>query len=235
MTDSYDAFLGSVIELTSALHDEEALTSTLQRVVDLASGAIRACDRASVTYMAEGRPFTIVATDAQAQTIDDAQYGADAGPCLEAFRTKQVVVVPDISADARWSEFCERALECGIESSLSLPLVAGDAAVGALNLYSTAQAGFADVPGDAATLFAKQAGVAVANARMYDRARDVIDHLNAALDTRDLIGQAKGIIMATEKISGDEAFERLKTASQNRNVKLRDIAVEVVETGLTPS
>lgn len=232
--DTYDAFLGSVIELTSALHNEEALTSTLQRVVDLAYGAITACDLASVTYMAEGRPFTIVTTDAEAELIDQAQYDADTGPCLDAFREKQTVSVPEMRTEPRWAEFRERALQCGVESSFSLPLIASDIGVGALNLYSRTKAGFMDVPGDAASLFAKQAGVAVANARLYERARNVIENLEAALDSRDLIGQAKGIIMANEKVTGDEAFEVLKASSQNRNVKLREVAVAVIETGLTP-
>jgi transcriptional regulator with GAF, ATPase, and Fis domain len=232
--DGYDAFLGSVIELTSALHNEEALTSTLQRVVDLAYRAITACDLASVTYMAEGRPFTIVTTDAVAETIDQAQYDADTGPCLDAFREKRTVSVPEMRTEQRWAKFRDRAIQCGVESSFSLPLIATDVGVGALNLYSRTKAGFIDVPGDAASLFAKQAGVAVANARLYERARNVIENLEAALDSRDLIGQAKGIVMANEKVTGDEAFAILKKVSQNRNVKLRGVAVEVIETGLTP-
>jgi GAF domain-containing protein len=232
--DNYDAFLGGVLALSAALNDEEALSATLQRVVELACSAIADCDLASVTYMAEGKPFTIVTTHDDAETIDQAQYDHDRGPCLEAFRTREAVSVPSIRDSNRWTEFRDRALQCDVESSFSLPLIAGDDGVGALNLYSRSAAAFDDARGNSASLFAKQAGVAVMNARLYEKARGVISNLETALDTRDLIGQAKGIIMANEKLTGDEAFEVLRQASQHRNVKLREIAVEVVETGVTP-
>jgi GAF domain-containing protein len=233
-TDDADPIVVSLVELASLLLAEETLETTLQRVVGLASNAIRGCAFASVTYMRDDQPETVVSTDPIALDIDQAQYASDSGPCLDAFREQRLVAVPSMEDGSEWPEFRRSALAHGVGSSLSLPMAAHDERVGALNLYGRAVGSFDDVARESALLYAAQAGVAIRNAHMYERTREVVTHLETALETRDLIGQAKGVIMANEKVTADAAFAILRDASQRRNVKLRALAVEVAETGITP-
>jgi GAF domain-containing protein len=224
----------SLAALTSLLVVEESLETVLQRVVELACGSIGGCDLASVTSMTEAKPVTIVFTDPVAEQIDNAQYDSDDGPCLQAHRERRVVSVPSMTDGESWSEFRAAADRHGVRSSLSLPLAAGDVHVGALNLYSRAAHAFDSVAPDAAVLFASQAAAAVWNARAFEQTRAFVKNLEAALETRDMIGTAKGIVMANEKLGPDEAMAFLRRVSQHRNVKLRDLAVEVVQTRVTP-
>jgi GAF domain-containing protein len=228
------SFRASLDELTRLLVAEETVETVLQRVVDLACGSIGACDLASVTYMRGGAPETIVSTDPVAEQIDDAQYGNNDGPCLTAYHERRVVSVPSMADGASWSAFRDAALSHGVQSSFSLPMAAGDVAVGALNLYGRSTHAFNSVAPGGALLFAAQAGAAVWNAQTYERTRAVMANLEAGLVTRDLIGMAKGVVMANEKVAPEEAFAILVAASQNRNVKLRAVAAEVAETGKTP-
>jgi GAF domain-containing protein len=229
-----DPLAASLVELASLLLAEETLETTLQRIVALAGNAIGGCDFASVTYLAETDPKTVVSTSAVAEEIDQAQYDSDSGPCLDASRRQQVVSVPSMAEGAGWTQFRGSALSHGVNSSLSLPMATRGQSVGALNLYGQRTDSFSDVAHDSARLFAAQAAVAVWNARAYQHTREVVTHLEVALETRDLIGQAKGVIMANEKVTADDAFAILRKASQRRNVKLRDLAAEVADTGITP-
>jgi len=227
-------FRASLDELTELLVAEETLPAVLERVVSLACTAIEACDYASVTWMNQDQPETIVCTNPLAEQIDAAQYAGDAGPCLSAFRDRAVRSVPSMTDGESWPLFREAAITRGVQSSLSLPLGTGEVQLGALNLYGRQHHAFNSVAPDAALLFAKQAAAAVWSARTQEGTRRVIDNLETALESREVIGTAKGIIMANEKVTGEEAFAIVVRASQHRNIKLRDIALEVIETGATP-
>src|SRR5207249_1730813 len=137
-----------------------------------------------------------VSTDPLAEVVDEHQYGADEGPCLEAMRMQHTVRV-DLFDGARWKRFAPAALAAGVRSALSLPLVAGEDATGALNLYGTRPAAFAGSEAVGET-FARQAAITLANATAFYRAADLAANLALALEHRDVIGQAKGILMATE-------------------------------------
>jgi GAF domain-containing protein len=229
------SFRAALDELTGLLVAEETLETVLRRVVALACAGIGACDYASVTLMNQQVPETIVCTDRVAEEIDDVQYSNDSGPCLYAFRQREVVSVPSMADGDSWQPVRAAAMSRGVHSSFSLPLAAGDVSVGALNLYARDDHAFNSVPPESALQFAAQAAAAVWNARTYEHARSVVRHLETALETRDVIGVAKGIIMANEKVTIDEAFTILRDASQHRNVKLRDVAAEVATTGATPT
>jgi GAF domain-containing protein len=229
------SFRASLDELTALLVAEERLETVLHRVVELACSGIGACDVASVTDMTRVEPETIVSSDAIAVQIDQVQYEHDSGPCLYASRRREAVSVPSMSDGDSWQPFRDAAIGRGVHSSFSLPLAAGEVNLGALNLYSRQEHGFNSVPPDAALVFAAQAAAAVWNARTHERTREMVTGLEQALESRDVIGVAKGVIMANEKMTQDEAFKILIAASQNRNVKIRDLAVEVAETGTTPN
>jgi GAF domain-containing protein len=216
-------------ELAGLLFSGQDTDTTLYAVATLARDGIPGCDAASVTLIdGRGVPSTPVSTDDVALVLDEAQYASDKGPCLSAVRTRQVVHVESINGSPEWPEFAVAAKGRSIASSLSLPLTVGEEVVGALNLYAGHIGGFVGAE-EAGTAFARQAGVTLANAQALFRAEQLGRDLTEALTSRDVIGQAKGILMATENLSSDAAFDVLRRASQRANRKLRDVAQELVD------
>lgn len=228
-----DACVASIVGLGSVLLAGETLDATLTRVVNLACRGIGSCDFASVTSFDRSAPRTLVSNDPIADEIDGAQYEDASGPCFDAFREQRAVSIPSIADGDGWMQFRDRARANGVRSALALPMRAGDV-VCVLNLYGRDEGAFDGIAPESALLIADQAGVAVANTRTYHETRELVTHLESALETRDVIGQAQGIVMANEKVGAAEAFSILRRASQRRNVKLRDIAVEIIESGVTP-
>jgi GAF domain-containing protein len=205
---------------------DEALDATLQRVSDLALAEVEDCDIAGITLLRDGKPVTAVFTDPETPHIDAAQYDTGSGPCLAAFHDAVVYRIEDTGTETRWPEFVATAAAAGIRSTLSLPLVVGENALGALNLYSRRLAGFAD---DAsAMVFAAQAAVVLANSQAYWAAHQLAAQLELAMTSRAVIEQAKGILMARHRCDADEAFERLRRLSNETNRKLRDVAADLI-------
>src|SRR5688572_27725496 len=191
MAEYPDRFVQSLRALSQLMVDEEHRDDTLQRVVTLACMSMTACDCASVTVERAGRPHTPACTDPAALAIDHAQYDANAGPCLEALREGTVVSAHSIPEDGRGPHYSEAAAAHQILSSLSLPLALRGEDKAAFNLYSRVRGGFSAEDRRYGTLFAEQAAVAIANAEVYWRTYDLTQNLEAALENRDLIGQAK--------------------------------------------
>ena len=159
--------------------------------------------------------------------IDVIQTDAGQGPCLDAAYEHETVRVPDMEHEQRWPRFARRAFEAGAGSMLSFQLWVEDDDLGALNLYSHDANAFDDESEQVGLLFASHAAVAFAGARKQDQ-------LARAVDTRDLIGQAKGIIMERYSVGQDQAFRVLTRLSQNSHRKLRDVAEELTTTGRLP-
>jgi transcriptional regulator with GAF, ATPase, and Fis domain len=146
------------------------------------------------------------------------------GPCLDAAFDQQTVRVPDMAHEERWPRFAAVAAEAGAASMLSFQLYVEKDNLGALNLYSYRPDAFDDESEHVALMFASHAAVAFADAQR-------IDQLNHKAATRDLIGQAKGILMERYNINADRAFAVLVRVSQHNNRKLRDVAEELVSSG----
>jgi GAF domain-containing protein len=221
--------IGNLSELHGLLLSEETLGSTLERVAQLACATIEGCDSAGVTLIEKSQVMTAAATDDFTLKIDRDQYDNREGPCLQALSSQEVVMVDDISTDARWPNFADAATRDGLGSVLSTPLAVREKPMGALNLYSRKPRSFTKSMQPIARLFASQASVAISNAQIYASAVSLSEQLKDAIKTREVIGEAKGILMASEGVSEDEAFEMLKRVSQNQNVKLREIAQKVVD------
>ena len=217
--------------LSRLLLTEETLEATLDRVASLACRTLDACDMASVTMIKDGKPSTPVQTDPLAGDLDAAQYRSEKGPCLEAYSVRQVVrgTVPDCAG--HWPEFTAAAAEAGVRAVLAVPLVANGRPLGALNLYSKTAVSYDEAAEETAALFTEQAAVACANAEVYWRTYSLTEHLREALESRDVIGQAKGILMVRRGCTADAAFEALRKVSQQRNIKLRVVAERVVYLG----
>jgi GAF domain-containing protein len=167
---------------------------------------------------------TVFASDVVPRRLDALQMQTGTGPCLTAARKQIVVRVHDIAADTRWPEFRRAAESCDVGSMLCVPLYVDDRLLGTLSLYAAEPDVFRDGAEPIARLLATVSAVALADS--YQRAR-----LERALRNRDVIGQAKGILMSRHGLSADAAFEMLRTHSQATNCKLVAVAERVVETG----
>jgi GAF domain-containing protein len=167
---------------------------------------------------------TVATTGPVPERLDLLQQQTGRGPCLTAARKQIVVRIHDIATDTRWDGFREAAVESGVSSMLCLPLYVDDRVLGTLSLYGTEPDVFREGAEPVARLLAALAAIALADARHAEQ-------MQRALRSRDLIGQAKGILMREHGITADDAFALLRTHSQNANIKLVDVANRVVETG----
>jgi GAF domain-containing protein len=231
MNYEHDILENAVRSLSQLLLAEETLETTHGRVASLACRTLPPCDLASVTMINDGRPSTPVQTEPLAADLDSVQYRSRRGPCLEAYQVGKIVREKLSEKAGRWPEFSTEARKAGIQSVLAVPLVANGHPLGALNLYSKSSTGYDEAAEETALLFSQQAAVACANAEVYWRTCTLTEHLREALGSRDVIGQAKGILMARRNCTAEAAFELLRQASQHRNIKLRDIAEQVVYLG----
>ena len=215
---------------------ELSMESLLQQVAELSKTVMPGNPETSVLLLVKDKPTTVVSTGQLATELDERQYERGHGPCLHAARTGELTEIPDTRTDDRWPDYTPRAAERGNLSSLSVPLMIDeDAQVsGALNIYAREPDAFDEDTRAAATGFAPYAAIAVGNMHAYQSARNMVDNLQVALETRAVIDQAKGILMERHKLTADQAFQALSRASMNSNRKVRDIADELVHTGKFP-
>lgn len=225
-----DGVSSALSDLSGILEREEGLGLVLQRGVDQITRAIPGASMASVTVLrGDDTAETVAASNDRVVGIDADQYAAGDGPCLEAARTGQIVRVSVEQGSQRWARFARSAREAGVESYLACPLFLDEKFAGSLNLYSEQPHGFGELDEAVLRLYVTAATAAIANARRYAQARQLAEHLVRALDSRAVIDQAIGVLMALRGISADQALGQLSRQSQNTNTKLRDLAARVVE------
>jgi GAF domain-containing protein len=212
-----------------------SMQELLQMIADLAKSVLPGNPEASVSLLVEDHPTTVCSTGRLATDLDEEQYERHHGPCLHAARTGELTEIADTRTDTRWPDYVPRAAEHGALSSLSVPLAIDDEQVaGALNVYAREPHAFDEVSRAAATRFGPYAAVAAGNLHAYLTARDRADNLQAALETRGVIDQAKGILMDRHKRTADQAFQLLVQVSMKTNRKLHAIADDLVHTGELP-
>ena len=224
-----DEVTADLAQLTEILAEEEDLGRVLQRSVDQVVSGVPGADMVSVTVMRGNDGETVASSSERVWAIDSDQYAAGNGPCLEAARTREVVRVGVEEARERWPDFARSARAAGVESYLSAPLIMGEQFVGSLNLYSEKPHGFGDFDVALLRLYIAAASGAILNARRAADARRLIEDLTKALQSRAVIDQARGVLIARRGISADEAFEELSRESQNTNVKLREVAGRLLD------
>ncbi len=207
---------------------EETLDSVLQRVASLTRRVVPGATEVSVTLVSDGTATTAAYTGRLAADLDEAQYDAGRGPCMEAAVGGELVEVPDLIAQTRWPELAAAATRRGVGASLSVPVPVQAQVRGAVNVYAVEPYAFDHQARDMARTFASYAAVAVANIHLYEDTRALAENLQKAIDHRAVIEQAKGILMSQQRISAADAFELLSAASQRSNRKLRDIATAIV-------
>ena len=218
----------SADELQDLLLSTESVEDFLQQLIGVAVSTIGADVSAGVTVDRDGHPATVASSDRYAAQFDEVQYRSDQGPCLTAMRAGKIVLIDDMTADERFNSYRLRALALGVRSSMSLPLAGGDNAVGALNLYSRRAHTFGHAEQTEAQRFANEASRALTLAVRLFHHVEITDQLRAALTSRTVIDQAIGIIMGQNRCSSEDAFAVLRNTSQNRNVRLRIVAADIV-------
>lgn len=217
-----------VPDLSSLLLYTDTLNGFLESVATSALAQAPGAAGCGITLEREGRPLTVAGAGAGAAALDEAQYGQDHGPCLQALRTGREVSVPDMLSETRWGAYPAYAAACGARSSLSLPIAAHTHTAGALNLYAPAPDAFADSDLAAIRSLADQATGSIALAQRITDAEEFAADLQAAMRSRAVIDQAVGVIMGQQRCTAEKAFETLRTASQHRNVKLRDLCADLI-------
>jgi GAF domain-containing protein len=216
-------------QLAGVMLSEPDLPSALRRVTELAAGIVPQCDGASLTMRKEGRPVAAAADDNWATELDELQHREQEGPCLNCLREGTVFRVRDLAVDSRFPTYGPRAAERGARAAVSLPLAADGRTVGALNLYSRQPDVFDGAGLALAELLAAHASLAVQASTAYYTNRDLAEQLREAISSRATIEQAKGVLVAQQRCSPDDAFQLLVLASQRLNRKLREVAQTVVD------
>jgi hypothetical protein len=215
-------------QMSGRLAAIDGVPEMMAAIVEVAVEMIPGCDHVSLSHLHRGELRSASSNDRIGPILDAIQSDTDEGPCLDAIRNGGTYVADDLGADPRWPDYGPRAVtETSVRSSFAVQLHDGARTAGALNLFADRPASFTPEPQRDATiaLLAAHATPPLAAAVRYESAL-------AALESRDLIGQAKGLLMARSEIDSDAAFELLVRASQRMNVKLVEIARRMVDGSL---
>ena len=232
--EAFPALERSISDLADALFAEPATKeATLSRIVTLASQTVSECEAAGILVAEPAGMATAAASAPVVAELHALQVEAQEGPCFDAVVNQVSFYATDLATDVQWPTFSEGAMRLGIRSVLAYPVVTGDRR-SALNLYAAMPAAFGASDRARGLLLSVFAGVAIGAAEEHERADAREANVRAALRTRELIGQAQGILMERERITADQAFALLRDSSQHLNVKLREVAQTLVETGETP-
>lgn len=212
-------------DLARTLQHEDSVDETLQAIVHAAVGTVPGAQYAAMSVVEHRRAvYTRAGTADLVFAVDQVQYDTGEGPCLSAVYEQVTVHLPDMTAEHRWPRFTRRTAELGVLSMLSFQLYVQQDNLGALNLYADHRHAFTDESEHVGLLFAAHAAVAMSGAQQSE-------HLQKAITARDVIGQAKGILMERHKLTADQAFSVLSRASQHTNTKLIDVARVLTQTG----
>jgi GAF domain-containing protein len=218
-------------ELSRVVLVDRTLTEVLTDITAIAAQGIPGAEASSITLLRADKAYTAAHYGEMALAADELQYEHGYGPCMDAGRGGVLLRVDDMRTEKRWPDYVEHVVTATpVRSSLSVPLPYQGATIGALNNYSTVPAAFAS-PGSlcAGTDVAEVIAVAVANADAHAQLFDQARNMRVAMESRAVIEQAKGVLMAQRHVDAEQAFEILREASQRYNRKLRDIAAGIVE------
>jgi voltage-gated potassium channel Kch len=221
---------GQFAQLTASLLTAPTVEDVLERVLEATVLMVPTADLASFTLIDNDGGFhTPAETGEVAIELDRLQYRFREGPCVEAAEPAgpAVAIARDLADEPRWPQWAPAASRLGVRAVVSTALIPGPPtgrSIGALNVYSRARNGLDAADRDVLLLLATHASLAMAATDAVTRSQLQAAHLRKAIDSRDVIGQAKGIIMARRGVSADEAFDILRRTSQDLNIKLAELA-----------
>ena len=205
-----------------------SVPTTVDRAVQLALDVIGTCDAAAVSLFEDNKATTVAASEEAIREVVEQQFRIGAGPSVSAYTSREPVYSPDLAADSRWPEYgALMSQRVGLNCAYSVPLAIRDKPVGVLSVYGKKADAFDEDDRSTAQVIAAHAAVAVAESVGHEQ-------LEAALNSRTVIGQATGVVMERWGLDASAAFGVLRRLSQTHNVKIRDIAARIVETGQLP-
>lgn len=214
------------------------LETFLGEVARLAARSVEPTASCGIIASSDGHPVTVVTSDSRAALVDEQQYSAGDGPCLQAMRTGVLVKVPDQDSDVRWPGYRVAALELGVKCVLSVPLWVDGTPRGAMGLFGLDHPRtFGASQVRRAEMFAAEASAALALWLRHRAQNELTEQLEQALTARSAIDQAIGLLMGVQRCNADTAFDILREHSQNNNRKVREVAAELVQqmTGHPPA
>lgn len=218
------AVAAALAQAAASINQSRTLQETLDAIVEATRTSLPAFDHVSISVRRrDGSIETVSGTDELVWELDALQYQLREGPCVDAAESEPVVVVPHLRHEQRWPHYTPVALRKGVRSQVGVQLFSSGRHLGGLNLYCTTEDGIDGGTAEMARLFATHAGIVLGHAEEEH-------HLNAALTHRKTIGQAIGIVMERYQIDEDRSLQFLMRASSTSNIKLRDVAAEVVST-----
>ncbi len=210
------------------LMEETSELPTMQRIAERAVQVVPGCDHCSISLRRRRhRVESVAATSSLAEKCDSLQYELEEGPCLEAVWEGSSYLIEDTSSEVRWPRWSPQVADQGIGTVLSIRLATSTETLGALNLYAEAVHGFSADDLDLAAIYALHATNAMSSALL-------VEGLQAAVQSRHLIGVAQGILMQNYALDMEQAFEVLRRYSSHQNIKLRTVAEHVVAEGDLP-
>jgi GAF domain-containing protein len=214
--------------LARALHVKNGeLQPTLEAIVSTATRMLSPARHAGLTVISRGEFTPRASTGEVPLQLDRLQQELGDGPCISAARDQTIFRIEDTGRNECWPKFSAEAARLNVCSMLCVPLWIDERSLGALSLYASQAAAFTDLHERVTTLLATFAALALAEAQHAGQLHD-------ALSNRDVIGQAKGILMERHSLTADAAFSVLSRVSQAGNIKLAEVAHHLVQTGKLP-
>ena len=230
----HELFVRTLSEFTAKLLTHYEVDEVLGDLAERLTGLF-ALAGSGVTVGVEGRLRVAVTVPPHLTPLEKYQEERQDGPCVEAYRTGEVVAVPDLAeVGPRWPGYGAVAAEVGMRSVVGVPMKLGEQSVGALNMYQADPRQWQDDELAAARVLANMATAYLINASSFNKQAQLSEQLQRALDTRVVIEQAKGVLAEANGTDVDAAFERLRRHARNHNVKVHDVAAAVVGLGLRP-
>jgi hypothetical protein len=200
--------------------------AVLSLVTSLASRTVRGADGVSITLARRGRMTTVAGSDDTVRRMDEHQYATGEGPCLAAAAEGRWFHSESLGDEKRWPAFVPRAIDEGIASILSTPLLVSARPVGAINMYSRTGWAFGPAERDVASLFATHAADVLGEAADLDQRQGA--RIDAALNSRDVIAMAQGVHMSRLGVSAEAAAAELHRAARRKEITVREEAVSVL-------
>jgi GAF domain-containing protein len=216
-------------ELSKLVVGETPLSQVLARVAQLAQECVPGAEEVSVTLLENDHARSAAFTGSLAAALDERQYEGGFGPCIDAAQSGQVVRVDDTGAEELYPDFAAVAARHGVRSSLSVGMPMPQRILGGINVYRFDEGVLDEDAEKTLQAFAAYAAVALANHSLYASSMALNGNLQVAMQSRAVIEQAKGVLVASLRCTPEEAFAHLAKQSQHTNRKLREIAAEVVE------
>jgi GAF domain-containing protein len=225
----------SLVEMASALVDDYDVVDLLTGLADRCVSLLGVSAAGVMLASPEGSLGLVASSSEAMRLLELFELQAQQGPCLDAFRTGERVEHQNMDpGSGRWPSFAAAALQAGFQSAFALPLRLREATIGAMNLLSTTRTPMDEADVIVARAFADLAALSIVQHQAAAEAQRLNEQLSAALTSRVVIEQAKGVISERAGIQLDEAFSRLRTHARNHNLRLNDVARAAIDGTLDP-